>query len=207
MGADKSKGEVDIHGKVYLTVARRINDFREAHPNYGIKNEVLSIDAESVVVKSIITDETGRELSSGIAEEVRTASKINRTSAVENCETSAVGRALAFFGMAGTEIASADEVAGAIAQQNSDEVLAPLINHMEAVRENVSSISAVKEAIHTGDFNYAAQLLMELSDEAKQALWRAPSKGGVWTTAERTAMQADGEVGKAVSQIKREEAA
>ena len=99
MGADKSKGEVDIHGKVYLTVARRINDFREAHPNYGIKNEVLSIDAESVVVKSIITDETGRELSSGIAEEVRTASKINRTSAVENCETSAVGRALAFFGM------------------------------------------------------------------------------------------------------------
>ena len=207
MGADKSKGEVDIHGKIYLTVARRINDFREAHPNYGIKNEVLSIDAESVVVKSIITDETGRELSSGIAEEVRTASKINRTSAVENCETSAVGRALAFFGMAGTEIASADEVAGAIAQQNSDEVLAPLINHMEAVRENVSSISAVKEAIHTGDFNYAAQLLMELSDEAKQALWRAPSKGGVWTTAERTAMQADGEVGKAVSQIKREEAA
>ena len=207
MGADKSKGEVDIHGKVYLTVARRINDFREAHPNYGIKNEVLSIDAESVVVKSIITDETGRELSSGIAEEVRTASKINRTSAVENCETSAVGRALAFFGMAGTEIASADEVAGAIAQQNSDEVLAPLINHMEAVRENVSSISAVKEAIHTGDFNYAAQLLMELSDEAKQALWRAPSKGGVWTTAERSAMQADGDVGKAVSQIKREEAA
>ena len=207
MGADKSKGEVDIHGKVYLTVARRINDFREAHPNYGIKNEVLSIDAESVVVKSIITDETGRELSSGIAEEVRTSSKINRTSAVENCETSAVGRALAFFGMAGTEIASADEVAGAIAQQNSDEILAPLINHMEAVRENVSSISAVKEAIHTGDFNYAAQLLMELSDEAKQALWRAPSKGGVWTTAERTAMQADGEVGKAVSQIKREEAA
>jgi len=207
MGADKSKGEVDIHGKVYLTVARRINDFREAHPNYGIKNEVLSIDAESVVVKSIITDETGRELSSGIAEEVRTASKINRTSAVENCETSAVGRALAFFGMAGTEIASADEVAGAIAQQNSDEALAPLINHMEAVRENVSSISAVKEAIHTGDFNYAAQLLMELSDEAKQALWRAPSKGGVWTTAERSAMQADGDVGKAVSQIKREEAA
>ena len=207
MGADKSKGEVDIHGKIYLTVARRINDFREAHPNYGIKNEVLFIDAESVVVKSIITDETGRELSSGIAEEVRTASKINRTSAVENCETSAVGRALAFFGMAGTEIASADEVAGAIAQQNSDEILAPLINHMEAVRENVSSISAVKEAIHTGDFNYAAQLLMELSDEAKQALWRAPSKGGVWTTAERAAMQADGEVGKAVSQIKREEAA
>jgi len=206
MGADKSKGEVDIHGKIYLTVARRINDFRDQHPNYGIHSEVISVDASSVLVKSVITDETGREISSGIAEEIRSASKINKTSAVENCETSAVGRALAFFGMAGTEIASADEVQAAIAQQNADD-LAPLINHMEAVRENLASIAAVKEAIHTGDFSYAAQCLMELSDEAKQALWRAPSKGGIWTTAERNAMQADGEVGRAVSQIKKDEAA
>jgi len=206
MGADKSKGEVDIHGKIYLTVARRINDFRDQHPNYGIHSEVISVDTTSVLVKSVITDETGREISSGIAEEIRSASKINKTSAVENCETSAVGRALAFFGMAGTEIASADEVQAAIAQQNADD-LAPLINHMEAVRENLASIAAVKEAIHTGDFSYAAQCLMELSDEAKQALWRAPSKGGIWTTAERNAMQADGEVGRAVSQIKKDEAA
>ena len=206
MGADKSKGEVDIHGKIYLTVARRINDFRDQHPNYGIHSEVISVDTSSVLVKSVITDETGREISSGIAEEIRSASKINKTSAVENCETSAVGRALAFFGIAGTEIASADEVQAAIAQQNADD-LAPLINHMEAVRENLASIAAVKEAIHTGDFSYAAQCLMELSDEAKQALWRAPSKGGIWTTAERNAMQADGEVGRAVSQIKKDEAA
>ena len=206
MGADKSKGEVDIHGKIYLTVARRINDFRDQHPNYGIHSEVISVDTSSVLVKSVITDETGREISSGIAEEIRSASKINKTSAVENCETSAVGRALAFFGMAGTEIASADEVQAAIAQQNADD-LATLINHMEAVRENLASIAAVKEAIHTGDFSYAAQCLMELSDEAKQALWRAPSKGGIWTTAERNAMQADGEVGRAVSQIKKDEAA
>jgi|SaaInlV_120m_DNA_3_1039746.scaffolds.fasta_scaffold04061_6 hypothetical protein len=208
MGADKKDdGIVMIHNKSYLTVARRINDFREAHPQYGIHTNVLSVDADSVLVKATITDEAGRELSSGIAEEVRTASKINRTSAVENCETSAVGRALAFFGMAGTEIASADEVAGAISQQNETEILAPLINHMEAVRDNLPSIAVVKDSIATGDFNYAAQCLMELTDEAKQALWRAPSKGGVWTTAERSAMQADGEVGKAVSQIKREESA
>lgn len=203
--ATPDTGIVKIHNKEYHTVALRISNFREANPAFGIHTEVLSVDADSVLVKATITDETGRELSSGIAEEVRTASKINRTSAVENCETSAVGRALAFYGMAGTEIASADEVAGAIGQQNEAEILAPLINHMEAVRDNLSSIAVVKDSIHTGDFNYAAQCLMELSDEAKQALWRAPSKGGVWTTAERSAMQADGEVGKAVSQIKREE--
>jgi cell division inhibitor SulA len=78
---------------------------------------------------------------------------------------------------------------------------------MEAVRANLTSVAAIKEAIQTGDFSYAAQCLMELSDEAKRALWRAPSKGGIWTTAERKAMQADGEVGRAVSQIKRDEAA
>ncbi len=205
MGADS--GIVMIHNKEYQTVALRISNFRATYPDYGVHTQVLSVDADSVLVKATISDEEGRELSSGIAEEVRAASKINRTSAVENCETSAVGRALAFLGMAGTEIATADEVAGAIGQQNEAEILAPLINHMEAVRDNLSSIAAVKESIHTGDFNYAAQCLMELSDEAKQALWRAPSKGGVWTTAERAAMQAGGEVGKAVSQIKREESA
>ncbi len=205
MGADN--GIVMIHNKEYQTVALRISNFRATYPDYGVHTQVLSVDADSVLVKATISDEEGRELSSGIAEEVRAASKINRTSAVENCETSAVGRALAFLGMAGTEIATADEVAGAIGQQNEAEILAPLINHMEAVRDNLSSIAAVKESIHTGDFNYAAQCLMELSDEAKQALWRAPSKGGVWTTAERAAMQAGGEVGKAVSQIKREESA
>ena len=53
---------------------------------------------------------------------------INKTSALENAETSAVGRALAFLGFAGTEIASADEVANAIKQQNfkPDNVVKPL---------------------------------------------------------------------------------
>jgi hypothetical protein len=55
----------------------------------------------------------------GHAEENRQASTINKTSALENCETSAYGRALAAFGFAGTEFASADEVAQAISQQNT----------------------------------------------------------------------------------------
>ena len=111
--ARKDDGIVDIRGKQYLTVARRINDFREQHSDYGIHTEILSIDETAVVCRAVITDKEGRQLSSGIAEEKRNSSNINKTSAVENCETSAVGRALAFFGMAGTEIASADEVANA----------------------------------------------------------------------------------------------
>ena len=115
---NKDTGIVTIHGKEYQTVARRIEDFRATHPAWTIQSELLARDENTVVVKAEILDENGRVISTGFAEESRSASKINKTSAVENAETSAVGRALAFFGMGGTEIASADEVAGAIAQQN-----------------------------------------------------------------------------------------
>jgi len=57
-------------------------------------------------------------ISTGYAEEKRTASRINQTSAVENCETSAVGRALAFCGFTNDQIASAEELSSALENQD-----------------------------------------------------------------------------------------
>ena len=206
----KDDGVVNIHGKEYLTVARRINDFRKAYPQYGIHTQILSISEDTVVVKATITDESGREISSGIAEEHRRASKINSTSAVENCETSAVGRALAFFGMAGTEIASADEVAGAINQQKQNEVDEGLMTHSIAVRENFDQIYQLKELVSEHreggpDYMTAAGIVMDWDEETMQALRRAPSKGGIWTTQEVALLKADGAVGKCVATIKKQE--
>lgn len=201
----KDDGVVNIHGKAYLTVARRTNDFRERHPDYGIHTEVLSIDDATVVCRAVITDEAGRQISSGIAEESRTSSKINQTSAVENCETSAVGRALAFFGIAGTEIASADEVAGAIAQQRQAEVDEGLMAHAVAVRENLDEIHMMKTAMQEEDFMTAAGIFMDWDEDTLQALRRAPSRGGVWTTQEVALLKADGAVGKCVSTIKKQD--
>jgi hypothetical protein len=135
-------------------------------------------------------------IATGYAEEVRTASKINRTSALENCETSAVGRALAFFGLAGSEIASADEVANAIQQQNnqtSNEEVERLIAHNEAWRNNSASIYFIKEYIEMDEpkWENIAEAWGEISNDDKQALWLAPSKGGVFTTAERAALRSD----------------
>ena len=107
-------GIVNIHGREYRTVAYRLNLFREDHPDWSIATKIVSIDDERVVVRTTIADENQRTISTGYAEEVRASSNINKTSALENAETSAVGRALAFYGLAGTEIASADEVANAI---------------------------------------------------------------------------------------------
>lgn len=116
----KDNGIVLIHGKEYQTVASRVQKFREAYKfEYSIETELVSIDESTVVMKATIKNSDGRVVATGYAEESRTASQINRTSALENCETSAIGRCLASAGMAGTEYASADEVAQAISQQGA----------------------------------------------------------------------------------------
>lgn len=75
-----------------------------------------------VVMKAVIRTPTGRTVASGLASEVVGSSSVNKTSALENCETSAIGRALAFFGFAGTEIASANEVEIAKEQQSDERI-------------------------------------------------------------------------------------
>lgn len=113
----KDTGIVNIHGKQYQTVAYRVGLFREKHPEHSLITEVVVRDDEVVVMKVHIADPTGRIIATGHAEENRRSSQINKTSALENAETSAIGRALAAFGIGGTEFASANEVENAIHQQ------------------------------------------------------------------------------------------
>jgi len=113
----KEKRTVDIHGKQYETVASRVERFRK-EKDYGINTVLLQNDETLVVMKATIKD-GDRIVACGHAEEKRASSQINKTSALENCETSAIGRALACLGYIGTEFASADEVAQAIHQQTS----------------------------------------------------------------------------------------
>jgi len=111
-------GIVNIHGKQYHTVAKRVGDFRHDYADYSLTTEIIQA-GDPVIMKATISNKDGRIIATGHAEELRGASQINRTSALENCETSAIGRALAAFGIAGTEFASADEVANAIHQQSN----------------------------------------------------------------------------------------
>jgi len=110
---------VSIHGKSYKTVAERVNEFWEQYSptEWSIITEKLSDEGNVVTFKATIAH-LARTVSTGHSDEVRGSTMINKTSALENAETSAVGRALAFMGLGGTEIASADEVAAAIEQQN-----------------------------------------------------------------------------------------
>lgn len=110
-------GIVNIRGKEYMTVALRVQQFREKHPDWSVVTAIVHRDADEVVMLASIVNEQGRIIATGHAEEKRKASQINSTSALENAETSAIGRALAAAGFGGTEFASANEVQNAIAQQ------------------------------------------------------------------------------------------
>ena len=109
---------INIHGKEYASVAHRVAVLRR---NLGAKlcitTEVVSIDENNVVVKAT-GSLNGVVVATGHAEENRKASRINTTSALENAETSAVGRMAAFLGVTNDNIASAEEVSLAIEQQD-----------------------------------------------------------------------------------------
>ena len=200
-----NKGVVNIKGKDYKMVVARVNDFRQAHPEFGMHSDVVHHDAERVIVKVWITDDAGMVRGTGLAEEVRAASNINRTSALENAETSAFGRALASMGFGGdVSYASADEVANAINQQGGGEEYDFLVAHSNAVRENIEDVYRIKECIANDDLNGAAGYYADMDRDVQVALWRAPSKGGVWTTAERKLMSADGDLAKLIAQKKKE---
>ncbi len=113
-------GIVNIHGKEYKTVALRVKELHAMKQGLCIETSV-TVNGNLVLAKATIRDSDGRVRSTGHAEEDRTKGQINKTSALENAETSAVGRALAFFGLGGTEIASADELVNALGQQGGSE--------------------------------------------------------------------------------------
>ncbi len=108
-----------IKGKNYAEVNQRIKAFRMCYPNGSITTEIISLENGVVTMKSTVQDEEGKILGTGLAFEKESSSFINKTSFIENCETSAVGRALGMCGFGiDASIASYEEVVNAIENQN-----------------------------------------------------------------------------------------
>ena len=115
-----------IKGKEYAEVPQRIKAFRMCYPEGIITTEMISNENGVCIFRATVgyTDSEGNchILGNGTAFEREDSSFINKTSYIENCETSAVGRAL---GMAGfgidTSVASAEEVQNAIENQEKTE--------------------------------------------------------------------------------------
>jgi hypothetical protein len=111
---------VNIKGKEYVEVNERLKAFREMYPNGSIMSEIVSHQDGVVVMKAIIVID-GQIRATGHAYEKEGSTFINKTSYIENCETSCWGRALACLGLGlDTSVASVEEVANAIKQQGGD---------------------------------------------------------------------------------------
>ena len=120
---NKTLNTLDIKGKEYVDVAERIRAFRMLYPTGSIQTEMISNENGVCIFKAIVgyynEDATLLHiLGTGTAYEKEDSSFINKTSYIENCETSATGRALGMAGIGiNTSVASADEVLNAINNQ------------------------------------------------------------------------------------------
>lgn len=116
---------VNIKGKDYVMVNERIKEFKRLYPDYAIVTDIEHLEDKMCVIKASVYDKDGNPKATGHAYEREGSTNINKTSFIENCETSAVGRALGFLGIGiDTSICSAEELAIAISQQETPEQIA-----------------------------------------------------------------------------------
>lgn len=133
-----------IHGKDYATVAPRVAILRRnLGKDLDIKTTLIHHDDKRVIVQADAYID-GVHVSSGLAEEFRAASRINNTSALENCETSSIGRCCAFLAITNDNIASAEEVDQAINVQNKI---------VESEKKLTSALAELGKVSHIGSYN------------------------------------------------------
>lgn len=119
--ANDTIATTDIKGKDYAEVNQRIKAFRMVYPEGTINTEIISLENGVCTMKATAMNE-GKILGTGFAQEKEGSTFINKTSYIENCETSAVGRALGMCGFGiDTSVCSAEELQNALNNQNNPE--------------------------------------------------------------------------------------
>lgn len=137
---------IDVKGKQYAEVNQRIKVFRMLFPNGSIETEIQSIVDGICLIKATVKDDFGCVIGTGHAYEKEDSSFINKTSYIENCETSAVGRALGMCGIGiDTSVASADEVLTAIKQQESEKPIGQ--GHIRTLRDCIPKHGQTEENV------------------------------------------------------------
>lgn len=128
--ANESIVTTDIKGKSYAEVNQRIKAFRMVYPMGTIETEMVSNENGVCIFRTNIYDGE-KLLATGTAYEKEGSTFINKTSYIENCETSSIGRALGIAGFGiDTSIASAEEVQNAINNQEEILKLIPELNNL-----------------------------------------------------------------------------
>ena len=139
--ANKQMTSMDIKGKDYVLVNQRVKAFRLVYPDGKILTNMASNENGVCVFRAEVYDGEGKLLATGTAYEKENGSFINKTSYIENCETSAIGRALGFCGFGiDASIASYEEVSNAMLNQKKKPAKtnkAPAKKEENATRESM----------------------------------------------------------------------
>ena len=147
--ANESIKTTDIKGKDYAEVNQRVKAFRMVYPEGTIETYMLSNENGVCIFKAEVYD--GDVLiATGHAYEKEGSSFINKTSYIENAETSALGRALGIAGFGiDTSICSAEELKNAKLNQSKEEVEKLMIDaetttiskaHVKILREKATKL-------------------------------------------------------------------
>lgn len=166
-------------GKEYKLVSERLVALREKWPNATIATQAKKTP-NGVIMRAVITVDD--RVSCGHA-----YCNPGHEKALEKAETTAVGRALAFLDpdLMGSEIASADEMADFNAQETTKKLHKQFEAHMQAVLRNLDYVISIKAELAEGNLQTGLEMWRELGEDEMRLLWRAPSKGGVFSTKER----------------------
>lgn len=179
--ANESIITTDIKGKSYAEVNQRIKVFRMLYPEGFIKTEIVSIKDGVCIIKAEVgyhekvDTQMGQDLvdvilGTGTAYEKEGSTFINKTSYIENCETSAIGRALAMCGIGiDTSIASKEEVENAIENQKPKNEKAPSLSSLKAMFDTTLTNKEKEDTLK----HYEVKELKELTDEQKIELSNA----------------------------------
>lgn len=147
---------IAIKGKDYVQVNDRVQFFRETYKDWSLQTQIIEVSSEECVVKAWVMDDKDRVVSVGHAHEEKQSSYINKTSYIENCETSAIGRCLGFLNIGiDSSIASAEEVVQAVNAQEvkpaaDDGAFAKML---EFLKENPDKWKTVQTRMKNYDFD------------------------------------------------------
>ena len=157
-------------GKKYTQVVHRMEAFRSVLGlGIGFDTQIVVDDGKRVVIKAIASDKDGRILGSGFAEEIRGEGHVNKTSALENAETSAIGRCLASLGISGGEYASANELdavdrkSNALIQKKPIQTPNQRLNQLQDKKKDDAQVLEIRQA-RFQDLSNQIEKITQLAD-------------------------------------------
>lgn len=143
---------INIKGKEYVTVNERLKEFRNNFKDYSLVTEIVELGTDFATVKAAIIDNNGVTRATGLAREVVAKSPINKYAFLENCETSAMGRALGNFGIGIDDaICTAEELLVKMSQEEKPE---KSDFAKEAAGAKAAQTKAINKAIAAGASSY-----------------------------------------------------